>query len=167
MGSENMKSNIQIGKAYKIEELLELLSPDMQLGHIVVAGTHKYHQDKTSLEDTLLDATRGLGKGEKLPTIYVTVLSIIDPFERYVKFKPFYNSIERDILFAIDQSAHREIAFSMEGVIDEAKNFGHIDTNELSDLLVGLNIYFNRKGIGVGTISDKKYITFSKMRTGT
>lgn len=164
---ENMKTNIQVGKAYKIEDLLELLekSPDISLGHIVVAGVHKYYQDKMSLESILLAATKGIEKGYKIPTIYVTVLNITDPFERYRRFKPFYDSIEKDILFAIGQSVHKEIAVAMTGVIDEAKGLGYNDiekTDQLADLLAGLNIYFRRKDITVGTIGEE-YITFKKM----
>lgn len=163
---ENMKTSIQIGKTYKIEDLLELLGSDVRLGHIVVAGVHKYHQDKGNLEDILLAATKGLGKGDKIPTIYVTVLKITDPFERYREFEPFYNSIEKDILFAISQSAHKEIAVSMEGMIDEVKKFRLTETDKigpLMDLLAGLKIYFSRKGINVGTMSGETYLTFKKV----
>lgn len=168
MGSENMKSSIQVGKAYKIEDLLEVLGSDVRLGHIVVAGIHKYHQDKRNLEDILLAATKGLGKKDKHPTIYVTVLNIIDPFEKYIRFDPFYNSIERDVLFAIEHSAHREIAVPMQGMIDEAKKFGLVEVDKigsLMDLLAGLKIYFGRKGMSVGTISNEAYITFKKLPT--
>lgn len=168
MGSENMKATIQIGKAYKIEELLEMLGSDVRLGHIVVAGVHKYHQDKRSLEDILLAATKGLGKKDKPPIIYVTVLNVIDPYEKYVRFDSFYNSIERDLLFSIEQSTHKEIAVPMEGMIDEAKKFGITDVekiHQLMDLLAGLKVYFGRKGVSVGTLSGEKYITFKKLHS--
>lgn len=163
---ENMKIGIQIGKTYKIEDLLELLYSDMRIGHIVVAGVHKYHQDKSSVEDILLTATKGLGKGDKIPTIYATVLKIADPFEKYRIFEPFYSSIEGDIISSIDQSAHKEIAISVEDMMGEAKKFGLTGiekTGSLMDLLPGLKIYFNRKGINVGTISAEKYLTFKKV----
>lgn len=164
MGSDNM----EIGKTYKIEDLIEELekTPDIQLGHIVIAGIHKYHQNKRNLEDILMAAMIGIAKEEKPPVINVTVLSIINPFERYVRFIPFYNSIERDILYDVEKSLRGEIAISMENMIEEVKKFGITNIEEkkqFNEFLSGLKIYFMRKKIVVDTISSGKYLTFKKV----
>lgn len=171
---KDMRSiNLEVGKSYPIDYVIKELekAPEVQLGHIVVMHEHLYHVNKIKLEEEAKKIKRMIAEGGKeyekrgkkfVATSDVTILSVIDPLQRYEKYVKFYKALEPNIIKGIEESKRESVAAPTEAVVSEAKKAG-IDVSDEEELLDGLGLYFKRIGIGTGAISGGKYILFEKM----
>ncbi len=160
---------LEIGKSYPIEYVIKQLEqfPEVQLGHIVVMHEHLYHVNRLRLDEEAKKIKKMIAEGGKeyekrgkkfVPTSDVTILSIVDPYERYEKYSKFYMAFEPDIDKAIIDSKKGNIAAPTDALLSEAMKIVEISDEE--EFLDGLGLFFKRRGIDTSSISGGKYILF-------
>lgn len=172
MTADNLK--FEIGKSYNIDYVIQELekAPEVQLGHIVVAMTkeHKYHVNKLQLQELSKKIKDAIAKGGKdyekigkkfVPLTDITILAVIDPYDKYKKYGRFYTGIEGQIVKGVEESEKGQIAAPTEAIISEARKV--VEFEHEDDLLNGMAIYFRRRDINTRQISDGKYILFEKI----
>lgn len=176
----NMSLNdikLEIGKSYNIDYVIRELekTPEVQLGHIIVAMTreHKYHVNKLQLEELARNMKRKIDEGGKeyekvgkkfVPLTDITILSIIDPYTKYEKYNKFYTSLEPEIIKGIEESKKESVAAPTDAIINEARKLGIVIENE-GEFLDGMGMFFRRRNITTNPISAGKYILFEKYKT--
>lgn len=162
---------LEIGRSYPIDFVIKQLEqfPEVQLGHIVVMREHLYHVKKSRLEEEAKKIKKMVAEGGKeyekrgkkfVPTSDVTILSIVDPYERYEKYSKFYTAFEPDIEKAIAESTKGNIAAPTDALLSEARKIVEITDEE--EFLDGLGLFFKRKEIDTSSISGGKYILFER-----
>jgi len=82
-------------------------------------------------------------------------------YEKYSEYTKFYEDLFKQIVDGIVASKKGETAATIDAIIEEAKKLGFVTENKEKDILRGMDIYFNTRGIKP-TIVDNKYVTFSK-----
>lgn len=173
--------DIKTGKTYSIKHLIEELKEhtDIKLGHIYVLNKHEYRLgiaeleelqkriNKAEREDT---ATYDLSGKRRASASDITVLGIIDPYSKYEKYEKFYNEFYKQIESHIDSSDYDVVMAPIEDILKEARKEG-LAIEKDDDLLDGISIYFERKGIESRRVLKEKegvrkeYIVFG--RSGT
>ncbi len=162
---------LEIGKSYPMEYVIKQLEqfPEVQLGHIVVMHEHLYHVNRLRLDEEAKKIKKMVAEGGReyekrgkkfVPTSDVTILSIVDPYERYEKYSKFYTAFEPDIEKAITDSKRGNIAAPTDALLSEARKITEISDEE--EFLDGLGLFFKRKGIDTSSISGGKYILFER-----
>lgn len=174
--------DIKVGKTYPIKYVIEELKkhPDIRIGHILALNRHQYHLGIDELEALQRDIDKAGKDGEVL--VYdisgrkrinasdITVLSIIDPYSRYMRYEKFYEELYKQIEDAIDESATGVIMAAPKDLLEEARKEGFGVERE-GDLLDGIYIFFNRRGIECRQITKDKdgtkkdYIVFAREGT--
>ena len=98
-----------------------------------------------------------------VPTIKKVVdLEITErEYDKYREYTKFYADFFRQIVEGISISKKGEIAAPIESIISEVKKFGFLTEGKERDILRGMDIYFDTRGIMSDTI-DNKYIIFTK-----
>lgn len=82
-------------------------------------------------------------------------------YEKYSEYTQFYEDLFKQIVDGIVTSKKGETATTIDAVIEEAKKLGFATENKEKDILRGMDIYFNTRGVKP-TIVDNKYVTFTK-----
>lgn len=165
---------LEIGKPYNIDYVIKELGkyPDVQLGHIVIVMTneHKYHQKKPQLEEIAKKIKAAIAKGGKeyekvgkkfIPLTDIIILSLTDPYTKYEKYGKFYQSFENYIVSGIEESKSGSVAAATDIIINEARKIGTVIEKE-EEFLVGMEIFFKRRGIVTSLASGGKYVIFEK-----
>jgi hypothetical protein len=171
--------DIKAGKTYPIKYVIEELKkhPDIRIGHILALNRHQYHLGVEELEALQNDVYKAEKEGEvlvydisgkkRINAYDITVLSIIDPYSRYIKYERFYEELYKQISDAIDESTTGVISAVPKDLLEEARKEG-FGVEKESDLLDGVYIYFSRRGIdGRHIVKDKdgvkkEYIAFAR-----
>lgn len=173
--------DIKIGKTYPIKYLIEELKKhtDIKLGHIYVLNKHEYRLGLAELEELqkrIIKAERDnigsydLSGKRKANVSDVTLLSIIDPYSKYEKYEKFYKEFYDQIEKGIETSEFNVVMASIVEILEEARKEGFAIEKD-DDLLDGISIYFERKGIDSRRVMKEKegvrkeYIVFG--RSGT
>jgi hypothetical protein len=106
--------------------------------------------------------------GKKRINAYdIVILSMIDPYSRYIKYEGFYEELYKQISDAIDRSMTGVISAVPKDLMEEARKEG-FGVEKESDLLDGVYIYFSRRGIEGRRITKdkegvkKEYIAFAR-----
>lgn len=171
--------DIKVGKTYPIKYIIEELKkyPDIRIGHILALNRHQYHLGVEELEALQGDIAKAEKDGEvlvydisgkkRINAYDITVLSIIDPYSRYIKYEKFYEALYKQISDAIDGSTTGVISAIPKDLLEEARKEG-FGVEKESDLLDGIYIYFSRRGIeGRRVVREKDgekkdYIAFAR-----
>lgn len=174
--------DIKVGKTYPIKHIIEELKkhPDIRIGHILALNRHQYHLGVEELEALQDDINKAEKEGEvlvydiagkkRIDASDIAVLSIIDPYSRYMKYERFYEDLYKQIEDAIDTSTTGVIMTAPKDLLEEARKEG-FGVEKESDLLDGIYIFFNRRGIeGRHITKDKdgtknEYIVFAREGT--
>lgn len=174
--------DIKVGKTYPIKYIIEELKkyPDIRIGHILALNRHQYHLGVEELEALQSDISKAekeegmlvydISGKKRINASDITVLSIIDPYSRYMKYEKFYEDLYKQIEGAIDGSATGVIMASPKDLLEEARKEG-FGVEKEADLLDGVYIFFNRRGIeGRRITKDKEgtkneYIVFAREET--
>ena len=82
-------------------------------------------------------------------------------YEKYREYTKFYEDFFKQIVEGIVESKKGEIAAPIDGIIDEVKKLGFVTENKERDILRGMDIYFNTRGVK-SSIIDNKYVAFKK-----
>lgn len=82
-------------------------------------------------------------------------------YEKYHEYTLFYEGLFKQIVEGIAGSNKGEVATTIDDIIGEVKKLGFVTENKERDILRGMDIYFNTRGI-MPTIVDNKYITFKE-----
>lgn len=171
--------DVKIGKTYPIKYVIDELKkhPDIRIGHILALNRHQYHLGVEELEALQSDIDKAGKEGEVL--VYdisgrkrispsdITILSIIDPYSRYMRYEKFYEELYKQIKDAIDESTTGVIMAAPEDLLEEARKEG-FGVEKEGDLLDGVYIFFNRRGIECREITKDKdgtkkdYIVFAR-----
>lgn len=171
--------DIKVGKTYPIKYIIEELKkyPDIRIGHILALNKHQYHlgvEELMALQNDIIEAEKDgevliydISGKRRINASDITVLSIIDPYSRYIKYEKFYDELFRQITDAIDMSTTGVIMASPKDLLEEARKQG-FGIEKDSDLFDGIYIYFNRRGVESRLIMKgkekerKEYIVFAR-----
>jgi hypothetical protein len=171
--------NVKVGKTYPIKYVIEELKkhPDIRIGHILALNRHQYHLGVDELEALRDDINKAEKTGEvlvydisgkkRIDASDIAVLSIIDPYSKYMKYERFYNDLYKQIVDAIDGSTTGVIMTAPKDLLEEARKEG-FGVEKESDLLDGIYIFFSRRGIEGRPITKdkdgtkKEYIVFAR-----
>ncbi len=171
--------DIKVGKTYPIKYIIDELKkhPDIRIGHILALNRHQYHLGVDEFVALQQDIDKAEKDGETLVydisgkkriNVYdIMVLSIIDPYSRYMKYEKFYEELYEQIAASIDGSKTGVILASPKDLMGEAIKEGFGIEKE-SDLIDGIYIFFGRRGIESRRITrdrdgeKKEYIVFAR-----
>ncbi len=176
--------DIKVGRTYPIKHVIEELKrhPDIRLGHILALNRHEYHSGVVELEALQKRMDRAEIGGEeivydmsgkkRIGTHDIVVLSIMDPYTKYVRYEKFYEELYEKISDAIDKVTSGVVMTRSEDIIKEVRNEGFSVEKE-DDVFDGICIFFTRKGIESRRILKEKdgkrreYVIFGREGTIT
>lgn len=130
-------ANFEFGKAYSITYTMSELErlPEIKLGHVVINKKHLYHVNKDDLDviNKKVQLLEAEGKNvyfkqddEYIKISDVFIFSIIDPFDRFVIFEPFYKSFIGNVRDSLEKTS-KPLAADADDVIREVIKVGLVE----------------------------------------
>lgn len=128
-------------------------------------GLGLYFKRKNINTSPISDAKYILFEKIGAPTVKKVTIADLEAseieYERYSEYTKFYEDFFQQIVEGIAVSKKGETAASIDAIIGEVKKLGFMTENKEKDILRGMDIYFNTRGIKP-TVVDNRYVTFER-----
>lgn len=131
---DEYRAKFEFGKAYSIEYVKSELErlPEIKLGHVVINKKHLYHLNRNDLDiiEKKIKKMEAEGKNvyfkkddEYIKMSDIFIFSIIDPFDRFTLFEPFYKSFIGNVKDSLENTS-KPLAANADEIIREVIRIG-------------------------------------------